>query len=96
LIEHRCKAFLYQGEGGNFNQFLSVEQCHQFCSPGFQRHVPSKETCPSFSVTCNGARARTKDDKVMTCNVDSDCGGGFSCTFGICCPLQGTTYPAYA
>ncbi|VDD94166.1 unnamed protein product [Enterobius vermicularis] len=32
IKEHRCKAFLYKGIGGNFNHFLTMDHCQRFCS----------------------------------------------------------------
>uniref|UniRef100_A0A158R4C3 Kunitz/Bovine pancreatic trypsin inhibitor domain protein n=1 Tax=Syphacia muris TaxID=451379 RepID=A0A158R4C3_9BILA len=29
--EEKCKAFLYKGIGGNFNHFLSLNHCEEFC-----------------------------------------------------------------
>ncbi|TMS35912.1 hypothetical protein L596_003202 [Steinernema carpocapsae] len=52
--EQRCKAFLFQGEGGNFNQFLTIEQCKNFCSA---------VTCNGDTLTVNGKTVScTKED----------------------------------
>uniref|UniRef100_A0A914QQP8 BPTI/Kunitz inhibitor domain-containing protein n=1 Tax=Panagrolaimus davidi TaxID=227884 RepID=A0A914QQP8_9BILA len=71
--ENRCKAFMYQGEGGNFNHFETLEHCLQFCSP----------------VTCgNGDRALVLEGRTVSCSVDEPCVAGFQCRHGVCCPLK--------
>uniref|UniRef100_A0A7E4ZV01 Kunitz/Bovine pancreatic trypsin inhibitor domain protein n=1 Tax=Panagrellus redivivus TaxID=6233 RepID=A0A7E4ZV01_PANRE len=83
--EKRCKAFMYQGEGGNFNHFETLEHCQQFCSP----------------VTCgNGDRALILEGKTVTCSSDDPCVNGYDCKHGLCCPrkadlCQGGYEPAF-
>uniref|UniRef100_A0A914VMQ5 BPTI/Kunitz inhibitor domain-containing protein n=1 Tax=Plectus sambesii TaxID=2011161 RepID=A0A914VMQ5_9BILA len=65
-----CKAFLYQGEGGNFNQFLTLEHCRNFCQ----------------AVVCKNSKAkRGSDGLFIECNTTNDCPVEHLCTQGICC-----------
>uniref|UniRef100_A0A914DWG6 BPTI/Kunitz inhibitor domain-containing protein n=1 Tax=Acrobeloides nanus TaxID=290746 RepID=A0A914DWG6_9BILA len=72
VSEHRCKAFMYQGEGGNFNQFESLEHCQQYCSP----------------VSCGGNKALILEGKIVTCSTEEPCIEGFDCKYGLCCPRK--------
>uniref|UniRef100_A0AC35U6M6 C1q domain-containing protein n=1 Tax=Rhabditophanes sp. KR3021 TaxID=114890 RepID=A0AC35U6M6_9BILA len=53
--EKRCKQFLYQGEGGNWNQFLTLEHCLRFCAP----------------ATCDNNNALINNGKIIECNGNS-------------------------
>ncbi|KAK0396230.1 hypothetical protein QR680_001632 [Steinernema hermaphroditum] len=74
--ENRCKAFLFQGEGGNFNQFLTMDQCRNFCSSvtcskdpliqdGKTVTCTEQEPCVDGYVCTYGICCREKDNQCM-------------------------------
>ncbi|KRY30154.1 Uncharacterized protein T01_15612 [Trichinella spiralis] len=75
IQELKCKAFLYRGIGGNFNNFLSFEQCFDHCMP--ERH---------FIVVCGGGKtALDRAGRLIRCVNDRDCPAHHGCHAGICC-----------
>lgn len=70
ISEKKCKSFLYQGEGGNLNQFMTLDHCQHFCSP----------------LICDGSYALTQNNKIVTCSIENNCKHGYSCKNKICCP----------
>ncbi|CEF60370.1 Proteinase inhibitor I2, Kunitz metazoa domain and EB domain and Cysteine-rich repeat and Lustrin, cysteine-rich repeated domain-containing protein [Strongyloides ratti] len=70
--EKRCKSFLYQGEGGNLNQFMTLDHCQHFCSP----------------LICDGDYALTQNSKIVTCSIENNCKHGYTCKNKICCPSK--------
>ncbi|KRX41539.1 Uncharacterized protein T05_4724 [Trichinella murrelli] len=75
IQELKCKAFLYRGIGGNFNNFLSFEQCFDHCMP--EGH---------FIVVCGGGKtALDRAGRLIRCVNDRDCPAHHGCHAGICC-----------
>uniref|UniRef100_A0A0N4ZAS2 Kunitz/Bovine pancreatic trypsin inhibitor domain protein n=1 Tax=Parastrongyloides trichosuri TaxID=131310 RepID=A0A0N4ZAS2_PARTI len=70
--EKRCKSFLYQGEGGNLNQFMTIDHCQRFCSP----------------LICDGENALTHNNKIVSCSLENPCKNDFICKSKLCCPMK--------
>ncbi|CDW52417.1 Kunitz BPTI and Lustrin cystein domain containing protein [Trichuris trichiura] len=73
LSELKCKAFLFRGVGGNFNNFLSYEQCFDYCMP----------------VVCNKEKAALDfNDRLIRCSQTDECPKSHNCIGSICCQFD--------
>uniref|UniRef100_A0A5S6Q926 BPTI/Kunitz inhibitor domain-containing protein n=1 Tax=Trichuris muris TaxID=70415 RepID=A0A5S6Q926_TRIMR len=73
LSELKCKAFLFRGVGGNFNNFLSYEQCFDYCMP----------------VVCNKEKAAVDmNGRLIRCAQTGECPKSHSCVGSICCQSE--------
>ncbi|CAI4229171.1 unnamed protein product [Auanema sp. JU1783] len=71
----QCLTFKYFGQGGNFNNFLSLEQCQEFCAP---------------TVCSLGYPLKDGNGQSIACSTQTHCPRSHICTKGVCCPTQGT------
>uniref|UniRef100_A0A1I7XAJ1 Kunitz/Bovine pancreatic trypsin inhibitor domain protein n=1 Tax=Heterorhabditis bacteriophora TaxID=37862 RepID=A0A1I7XAJ1_HETBA len=68
-----CRTFKFYGQGGNFNNFLSEEHCHSYCS----------------RVLCSiGSPLRDNSGSILTCTSAEHCPRSHTCHEGICCPTE--------
>ncbi|WKX98702.1 hypothetical protein Q1695_013967 [Nippostrongylus brasiliensis] len=67
---YECVSFVYFGQGGNFNNFLSKEHCNEFCSPTL---------CPL------GLPLRTSTGAIVSCSPSDRCPTSHTCHQGRCC-----------
>ncbi|KHJ41982.1 Kunitz/Bovine pancreatic trypsin inhibitor domain protein [Trichuris suis] len=75
LSELKCKTFLFRGVGGNFNNFLSYEQCFDYCMP----------------VVCNKEKAGSDlNGRLIRCAQADECPKSHICIGSICCQSEDT------
>ncbi|VDD92124.1 unnamed protein product [Enterobius vermicularis] len=73
--EKRCMTFQYLGQGGNFNNFLTEEQCIKFCH---------KAVCPI------GTALRYRQESWVECAESAQCPVTHYCYMSRCCPTAST------
>ncbi|CAI5445734.1 unnamed protein product [Caenorhabditis angaria] len=69
--ELSCKVFKYYGQGGNFNNFVSKEECSGFCTTGL---------CPI------GTPLQDPSRNIQRCSAVELCPDTHECKHTICCP----------
>ncbi|KRX78894.1 Uncharacterized protein T06_8406 [Trichinella sp. T6] len=70
-----CQSFIYRGHGGNFNNFLSQQDCMSTCVQNVCEH---------------GEPLRDMNDNVQQCSGGRGCPSSYECRRNVCCPSKQT------
>ncbi|CDW58038.1 kunitz:Bovine pancreatic trypsin [Trichuris trichiura] len=70
-----CRAFQYKGFGGNFNNFLTREDCVAFCVQ---------------NVCDQGEALKDLNGNVQQCSGGRGCPSSYDCRRNVCCPSKQT------